>query len=383
MPPRAAFVVSLSSTPGAEVKVSYATMPALGSATSGTDYTPTTGTLTFAAGTTTLDQTVNVAVVGDTADESDEDFFVQLYNPTGGSTLYDRWGRGVIVDDDAAPPVLTVADAEAVPEGNAAADDRSLSFNVTLSATPAAAVTVRYATQYGTASRRQRLRLPGVVAHLRRRHRHPDPVHRGAHRGGHHPRGRRDPVRPPLRRQRGHHRRRLRTGVDPQRRRRPPVLSIAAASVAEGRPADGVTLSLPVTLSATPTTDVVVRFATMGAYYDSTATSGTDYPATTGTLTFPAGTATLTQQVTVAVVEDTWSSPTSGSTSRSTTPPAPPSTPPPATARPPSPTTTDGEPFRCCESIRRRRGTGSGDRADARRASSVSRVAPRASARAT
>src|SRR5262249_30167437 len=63
------FTVSLSAASGQVVTVNYATN-ASGTGTSGTDYTPASGTLTFAAGTTT--RTFTVSVIGDTNSESNE-----------------------------------------------------------------------------------------------------------------------------------------------------------------------------------------------------------------------------------------------------------------------------------------------------------------------
>ena len=147
------------------------------------------GTLSFAAGTSTLNQTVAVTVNGDADPESDETFFLQIHDPSG-ATLGDAFGRATIANDDTAPPVLSIADATPNPvvEGNS-----------------------------------------GTANHA----------------------------------------------------------------------------AFTVTLSATPTTNVVVQWATMGAYFDSTATSGVDYTAASGSLTFPAGTSTLTQVVSVAIVGDT------------------------------------------------------------------------------
>ncbi|MCB0931195.1 MAG: cellulose binding domain-containing protein, partial [Mycobacterium sp.] len=66
------FAVSLSNAATTPVTVAYAT--ANGTATAGSDYTATSGTLTFAPGVTT--QTVAVKVTGDTTVESDETFTV-------------------------------------------------------------------------------------------------------------------------------------------------------------------------------------------------------------------------------------------------------------------------------------------------------------------
>jgi hypothetical protein len=90
----AVFTVTLSAASGQAVTVAYATADQ--TATSN-DYTATTGTLTFAAGTTT--QTITVAVTGDTLDEASETFLVNLSNATN-ATLADSQAVGTITDND-------------------------------------------------------------------------------------------------------------------------------------------------------------------------------------------------------------------------------------------------------------------------------------------
>ena len=142
----AAITVTLSAAATGAVTVSYAT--ADGTASAGSDYTATGGTLTFAAGETT--KTVNVTITGDTAVEPDETFVVTLSAP-GGATLADATGQGTISNDDIAPPVLptlSIADV-VVAEGNAAT---TATFTVTLSAAAAGVVTASYSTADGTAT---------------------------------------------------------------------------------------------------------------------------------------------------------------------------------------------------------------------------------------
>jgi len=94
----AVFTVSLSTATSSVVTVNYGT--ADGTATAGSDYVATSGTLTFAPGTTT--QLVSVTVNGDTAPEGDETFFVNLSNAVG-ATIADAQGVGTIRNDDSAP----------------------------------------------------------------------------------------------------------------------------------------------------------------------------------------------------------------------------------------------------------------------------------------
>jgi len=90
------FTVSLSAPSSFTAGVSWAT--ANGTAQAGSDYTAASGTVSFAPGTSS--QPVSVPVLGDTAVETDEFFFVNLSNPTG-ATLGDGQGVGTIGDDDA------------------------------------------------------------------------------------------------------------------------------------------------------------------------------------------------------------------------------------------------------------------------------------------
>ena len=66
-----------------EVSVAYATSD--GSANANSDYTPTSGTLTFAAGE--LTKTIAVPLVDNPSAEPDETVLLTLSNPTGGATL--------------------------------------------------------------------------------------------------------------------------------------------------------------------------------------------------------------------------------------------------------------------------------------------------------
>ncbi len=98
----AAFAVVLSAASASTVTVNYATWD--DTAVAGSDYVSTSGTLTFAPGTTV--QPVNVTIIGDTAVEPDETFSVTLSKPSG-ATMADRQGIGTIVNDDVLPPVTT------------------------------------------------------------------------------------------------------------------------------------------------------------------------------------------------------------------------------------------------------------------------------------
>ncbi|HUQ32737.1 MAG TPA: Calx-beta domain-containing protein [Pyrinomonadaceae bacterium] len=142
----ATFTVTLSAASASAVTVKYDT--ANGTATAGSDYQSAGGTLTFAPGETS--KTITVAVNGDTTAESDETFAVNLSNPTN-ATVADGQGIGTIKNDDqpATPPGISINDA-AVTEGNDETADAV--FTVTLSSVSSSAVTVNFATADGTAA---------------------------------------------------------------------------------------------------------------------------------------------------------------------------------------------------------------------------------------
>jgi len=83
--------------------VNYST--ASGTATSGVDFAPTSGTLTF--GPDDFRRTVSVQSTHEYAYEPDETFVLNLSSPSGGATLSDAQGTGTIVNDDSSnlPPV--------------------------------------------------------------------------------------------------------------------------------------------------------------------------------------------------------------------------------------------------------------------------------------
>jgi hypothetical protein len=91
----AVFNLTLSPASGRTVSVSFST--ANNSATAGTDYVSTSGSISFTAGQTA--KTISVTVNGDAAAESDETFFVNLF-PTSTATLARTQAVGTILDDD-------------------------------------------------------------------------------------------------------------------------------------------------------------------------------------------------------------------------------------------------------------------------------------------
>nr|WP_232786762.1 Calx-beta domain-containing protein [Mycolicibacterium aurum] len=93
------FTVTLDKAASAPVSVAYTT--AGGTATAGSDFTAKSGVVTFAAGVTS--QQISIAVLGDTAVETNETFTVTLSNPTG-VTIADGSAVGTITNDDVVTP---------------------------------------------------------------------------------------------------------------------------------------------------------------------------------------------------------------------------------------------------------------------------------------
>ena len=102
--PNETFSVNLSAVTNATiankqaVTVNYAT--ANSTATAGSDYVAASGTLTFSPGQTV--KPITVTVNGDTTNEPDETFFVNLSGPTN-ATIARSTGTGTILNDDASP----------------------------------------------------------------------------------------------------------------------------------------------------------------------------------------------------------------------------------------------------------------------------------------
>jgi len=143
------FTVTQSVASPVTTAVSFATLN--GTATLGSDYQPTTGTLIFAPGVTT--QTITVLVNGDSDFEPDETFFVTLTGAINASTAKGV-GIGTIKNDDPsllAPvtPVLLI-NSVAVTEGNSGATNAQ--FTVTLSGFSSQTITVDYVTADGSAT---------------------------------------------------------------------------------------------------------------------------------------------------------------------------------------------------------------------------------------
>jgi hemoglobin-like flavoprotein len=139
----AVFTVSLQRPHYADAHVDFATLG--GTAASGTDYQPASGTLTFLKGETT--KTITVTVNGDTVKEPNETFNVKLSNNDELGIIKGQ-GTGTIIDDDAQPSI-SINDVSQV-EGNSG--QTTFVFNATLSAASSQIITIAFATAAGTAN---------------------------------------------------------------------------------------------------------------------------------------------------------------------------------------------------------------------------------------
>lgn len=124
------YTVRLSSATTSAVKVVYSTTN--GTATSGSDYGSTKGTLTIAAGATT--GTIKVPVYGDTTYESGETFVVKLTSATNGTLSRRKAVTTTINNDDTA----SAASNRSEPSGMISAPSETLNVvtSSSLSATP-------------------------------------------------------------------------------------------------------------------------------------------------------------------------------------------------------------------------------------------------------
>jgi len=139
------FGVTLSAAAGRDVTVQYSTFA--GTASSSSDYTNVSGTLTIPAGAASASFVVPVR--GDTTVEDKESFGVRLSNPVGAS-LGRAAGTGRILNDDASSGLKVAIGDASVVEG--ASGTRSVRLTVSLSAPAPTTVAVAYATVAGTAS---------------------------------------------------------------------------------------------------------------------------------------------------------------------------------------------------------------------------------------
>ena len=136
---------TLSAASSSTVSVHYAT--GSNSATSGSDFTAASGTLSFPPGATSA--YVPVTVLSDATAEPDEFFIVTLSAPSSATISYSV-GTGRIMNDDPSSGVQIGVGNATVVEGNAGL--RTFRFAATLSAASTSTVSVQYATAPSTAT---------------------------------------------------------------------------------------------------------------------------------------------------------------------------------------------------------------------------------------
>lgn len=137
------FTVTKTGSTSNSYTVNFTT--ANGSATSGSDYTANSGTLTFGPADTT--QTITVGTIDDAAAENAETVLVNLSAASGAAPITDSQGIGTINDNDIAAPSLAIADSRG-SEGPL----QTITFVVTKSGTTTSNVSVNYATANWTAT---------------------------------------------------------------------------------------------------------------------------------------------------------------------------------------------------------------------------------------
>jgi Calx-beta domain/Bacterial Ig domain len=142
----AIFTVSLSTAISRTATVNYATQD--GTASSPSDYTGGTGTVTFNPGETS--KTISIPVNGDTTPENDETFKVNLSGPSQ-ATIGTGSGTGTILDDDTVVTQggLAISDAS-VAEGDTSTHPAT--FSISLSEPSSHDVSVHWATADRTAT---------------------------------------------------------------------------------------------------------------------------------------------------------------------------------------------------------------------------------------
>lgn len=280
------YTVTKTGSASASFSVNFAT--ADGTAISGSDFNPNSGTLTFLASDVT--KTVSVTTIDDALLESAETVLLNLSAPTGGSTITTSQGSGAVNDNDTLPPPsFAISAAPSVTEGG------SLVYTVTKTGATNTSFTVNFASASGTATAGSDYTansgtltfLTGDTSKTISIATIDDAVVEGAETvlvnlsapsGG-----------STITTSQG-------SGTINDNDLPPPTFTVSDVSIVEG----GV-LAFAVSRSAAAiSTNFSVNYATA----DGTATSASDYTAASGTLTFTPGGAT-SQTVNVSTVQDT------------------------------------------------------------------------------
>jgi hypothetical protein len=144
----ATFTVTLSAASAQTVSVNYFVLPVslfITAATKGVDFEDVSGTVTFAPGETT--KTISIPIKGDLIDEVDQPFFVALTTPVN-AAISDGKGLGTILDNDA-PAVISVNDIT-LAEGTQA--QATATFTLSLDRPSEKLIRVQFGHQAGTAT---------------------------------------------------------------------------------------------------------------------------------------------------------------------------------------------------------------------------------------
>ncbi|HSI36859.1 MAG TPA: Calx-beta domain-containing protein [Tepidisphaeraceae bacterium] len=140
--------ITVTRTAGTNVAASVNYATSNGTATSGSDYTAASGTLSFAAGETS--KTFTVSVTNDSAIESNETIGLALSSPTNGATLGSQSTATLTInEDDVAVPGTFTLGAATYSAGEASG---TLTITVNRTAGTNVAAGVNYTTANGTAT---------------------------------------------------------------------------------------------------------------------------------------------------------------------------------------------------------------------------------------
>jgi len=132
------FVTRTNGTAGA-ASVNYAT--ANGTATAGSDYTATSGILSFADGDS--QKSFNIPITNDAVYEGNETFTVSLSGPTNGTSIGNPSTQTITIFDNEQPPTISISDASLL-EGNSGTSN--MMFTVTLTGATTVQASVPYQT---------------------------------------------------------------------------------------------------------------------------------------------------------------------------------------------------------------------------------------------
>ncbi|WP_370499630.1 Calx-beta domain-containing protein [Mycolicibacterium sp. jd] len=277
------FVVTLDKAPATPVSIAYATSN--GTATAGSDFTATSGVLTFAAGATTAQ--ITVPILGDTVVEQNETFTLTLSNPNG-VTIADGSAVGTVTNDDVATP--TPGNSSATLAVN---DNWGSGFTATVTVTAGSAGLDGWTVEFDTPAQISNIWNAEIVSRVGNHY-----VVRNA---SWNPKvAANQTVSFGFQASPGGASATATNFVVNGQASAPvqPTVSVADAAVNEAH--SGATqMTFVVTLSKASTTPVTVTYATG----NGTATAGVDYTAKSGTVTFAPG--VLSQQIQVSITGDT------------------------------------------------------------------------------